>query len=36
MQQVSVYLQDSSRSGGANPADDLITFAVQAKVDNVP
>jgi len=36
MQQVSVYLQELITERRRNPADDLITFAVQAKVDNRP
>jgi cytochrome P450 len=34
MQQVSVYLQDLITLRRANPTDDLITFAVTAKVDD--
>jgi cytochrome P450 len=36
MQQVSVYLQELITERRRNPADDLITFAVQARVDNRP
>jgi cytochrome P450 len=36
MQQVSVYLQELITERRRTPADDLITFAVQAKVDNRP